>query len=109
MPAENSIKITVYSVKVYTVLLLLCILFILFKNDKFAQEVCDLMVSNGIKAILTFTQEHLELPDDIVVKNENLAYSLALLSIELKIKHKIETKKSLQITKFNGSGESEGV
>lgn len=62
---------------------------ILCVPDKFAQEVCDLMVSNGIKAILTFTQEHLELPDDIVVKNENLAYSLALLSIELKIKHKI--------------------
>ena len=46
------------------------------------------MVKNGIKAILTFTQEHLELPEDVVVKNENLAYSLALLSIELKIKHK---------------------
>lgn len=62
---------------------------ILCVPDGCAQEVCDLMVNNGIKAILTFTQEHLELPDDIVVKNENLAYSLALLSIELKIKHKI--------------------
>lgn len=61
---------------------------ILCVPDAHAQEVCDLMVKNGIKAILTFTQEHLELPEDVVVKNENLAYSLALLSIELKIKHK---------------------
>ena len=46
------------------------------------------MIKNGIKAILTFSQAHLELPEDIIVKNENLAYSLALLSIELKSKHR---------------------
>ena len=55
---------------------------------EYAQEVCNLMIKNGIKAILTFSQAHLELPEDIIVKNENLAYSLALLSIELKSKHR---------------------
>ena len=61
---------------------------ILCVPDECAQEVCNLMIKNGIKAILTFSQAHLELPEDIIVKNENLAYSLALLSIELKSKHR---------------------
>lgn len=61
---------------------------ILCVPDEYAQEVCNLMIKNGIKAILTFSQAHLELPEDIIVKNENLAYSLALLSIELKSKHR---------------------
>jgi redox-sensing transcriptional repressor len=51
-----------------------------------AQEVCDLVVANGIKAILNFAPVHLEAPSDVIIKNENLAYSLALLSIELKAK-----------------------
>lgn len=53
-----------------------------------AQEVCDLMIKNGIKAILNFAPIHLNVPNEIIVKNENLAYSLALLSIELKAKTK---------------------
>lgn len=61
---------------------------ILCVPDEYAQEVCNLMIKNGIKAILTFSQAHLELPEEIIVKNENLAYSLALLSIELKSKHR---------------------
>lgn len=61
---------------------------ILCVPDEYAQEVCNFMIKNGIKAILTFSQAHLELPEDIIVKNENLAYSLALLSIELKSKHR---------------------
>ncbi|MDY2574619.1 MAG: redox-sensing transcriptional repressor Rex [Bacilli bacterium] len=55
-----------------------------------AQEVCDFMIQNGIKAILNFAPIHLNVPEDIIVKNENLAYSLALLSIELKSKEKNE-------------------
>lgn len=53
-----------------------------------AQEVCDFMVANGIKAILNFAPVHLNAPEDIIIKSENLAYSLALLSIELKAKNK---------------------
>lgn len=51
-----------------------------------AQEVCDVIVANGIKAILNFAPVHLDAPQDVIIKNENLAYSLALLSIELKAK-----------------------
>lgn len=61
---------------------------ILCVPDAHAQEVCDFMVNNGIKAILNFAQVHLNVPEDVIVKSENLAYSLALLSIELKAKHK---------------------
>lgn len=61
---------------------------ILCVPESHAQEVCNLMVKNGIKAILTFTQAHLDLPEDVILKSENLAYSLALLSIELRNKNK---------------------
>ena len=61
---------------------------ILCVPKEYAQEVCDLMVNNGIKAILNFAPIHLHVPNDVIVKNENLAYSLALLSIELKAKTK---------------------
>ena len=55
---------------------------------KHAQEVCDFMVANGIKAILNFAPAHLNVPDDVIVKTENLAYSLALLTIEMRNKNK---------------------
>lgn len=53
-----------------------------------AQEVCDFMIKNGIKAILNFVPVHLTIPDDIILKSENLAYSLSLLAMELKTKNK---------------------
>ena len=61
---------------------------ILCVPDSEAQKVCDFMVENGIKAILNFAQTHLIVPDDVIIKSENLAYSLALLSIELKAKNR---------------------
>lgn len=48
--------------------------------DKYAQEVCDVMVKAGIKAIWNFAQVHLKVPVSIIVKNENLTASLAILS-----------------------------
>ena len=48
--------------------------------DEYAQEVCNIMVKAGIKAIWNFAQVHLKVPDSIVVQNENLAASLAILS-----------------------------
>lgn len=51
-----------------------------------AQEVCDFMVENGIEAILNFVPVHLIIPDHVILKSENLAYSLALLAMELKAK-----------------------
>lgn len=50
---------------------------------QFAQTTADLLVKNGIKAIWNFTSENLKLPENIVVKNENLATSLAILSKQL--------------------------
>ncbi len=63
---------------------------ILCVPDSKAQEVCNFMVENGIEAILNFAQAHLIVPDNVIIKSENLAYSLALLSIEMKAKqHKM--------------------
>ncbi len=48
-----------------------------------AQSVADMMVDAGIKAIWCFAPVHLNLPADIAVKGEDLAASLALLSMQL--------------------------
>ena len=51
-----------------------------------AQAICNLLVESGILAIWNFAPVHLNVPDDILVHNENLAASLALLSKQLKEK-----------------------
>ncbi len=48
-----------------------------------AQYVADLMVRCGIMAIWNFSPVHLDMPDDIIVQNENMAASLAVLSNKL--------------------------
>ncbi len=48
-----------------------------------AQEVADIMVAAGIKAIWSFSAKHLNLPADIALKHEDLAASLALLRMQL--------------------------
>lgn len=48
-----------------------------------AQEICDKLVSCGIKAIWNFAPVHLNAPEGVLVKNENMAASLALLSRHL--------------------------
>ena len=48
-----------------------------------AQEVCDLLIANGIKAIWNFAPVHLDVPPHILVQNENMATSLAVLSKHL--------------------------
>lgn len=48
-----------------------------------AQGIADMMVDAGIKAIWCFAPVHLNLPTDIAVKGEDLAASLALLSMQL--------------------------
>lgn len=54
--------------------------------DTSAQEVCDALVDSGIMAIWNFAPIHLKAPDDILVQNENMASSLALLSNHLREK-----------------------
>jgi len=48
-----------------------------------AQAVCDQLIGCGIKAIWNFAPTHLEVPDNILVQNENMATSLAVLSMHL--------------------------
>jgi redox-sensing transcriptional repressor len=54
-----------------------------------AQQVCDLMCKSGIRAIWNFSPTYLTARDDILIQNENMAASLALLSAHL---HSMENK-----------------
>ena len=49
-----------------------------------AQEICDNLVKSGVRAIWNFAPVHLVVPDGILVQNENMASSLALLSNHLR-------------------------
>lgn len=51
-----------------------------------AQIVCDLLVKNGIMAIWNFAPTHIKAAEGILVQNENMASSLALLSNHLREK-----------------------
>ena len=57
-----------------------------------AQEVADRLVDCGIKAIWTFAQSLLEVPSHILVQYENMATSLAVLSMHLQAHIKEEKK-----------------
>ena len=48
-----------------------------------AQEVCEMMLESGILAIWNFAPVRLNVPDTILVQNENMASSLALLRSHL--------------------------
>ena len=52
--------------------------------QKYAQSVCDKLVQAGIRGIWNFTSAVLEVPEGIIVQNENMASSLAILSNKLK-------------------------
>lgn len=57
-----------------------------------AQEVADQLIACGIKAIWNFAPIHLDVPDNILVQNENMATSLAVLSVHLQAQIKEEKK-----------------
>lgn len=48
-----------------------------------AQMVCDCLIDAGVQAIWNFAPTKLSVPDDIIVQNENMASSLAILSRHL--------------------------
>ena len=48
-----------------------------------AQQVADELVGGGVRAIWNFASAHLILPENIAVKNEDMAASLAILSKRL--------------------------
>ena len=45
-----------------------------------AQEVCDTMIDCGIRAVMNFAPIHLVAKKNVLIKNENIAISLALLA-----------------------------
>ena len=49
-----------------------------------AQQVCDCLVSCGIKAIWNFAPVHLSVPSHVALQNENLAESLTALRMQFK-------------------------
>ena len=55
-----------------------------------AQEVADQLIAGGIKAIWNFAPTHLDVPANILVQNENMATSLAVLSVHLQAQIKEE-------------------
>ena len=57
-----------------------------------AQEVADRLIAGGIKAIWSFAPAYLEVPDGILVQYENMATSLAVLSMHLQAQIKDEKK-----------------
>lgn len=48
-----------------------------------AQEVANTLISSGVLAIWNFAPVHLDVPKNILVQNENMATSLAVLSVHL--------------------------
>lgn len=58
-----------------------------------AQKVCDLLVDCGIKAIWNFAPAHLDVPDNILVQTQNMATSLAVLSMHLQAQMKPKKEK----------------
>jgi redox-sensing transcriptional repressor len=53
-----------------------------------AQEVVDRLVTLGIKAIWNFAPTQLNAPEDVIIRNENMAVGLALLSHYLRKKRR---------------------
>lgn len=58
-----------------------------------AQAVCDQLVAGGVLAIWNFSTAHLKVPESVLVRNEDLAASLAILSRQLREKLQVETDK----------------
>lgn len=57
-----------------------------------AQSVCDQLVAGGVLAIWNFSSAHLKVPENVLVRNEDLAASLAILSRQLREKLQGETE-----------------
>jgi len=49
----------------------------------FAQEVCDLLVAGGVRAIWNFAPVNLKVPENVIIKSEDMAASLAVLTRRL--------------------------
>ena len=59
---------------------------ILFAPAETAQAVCDQLVNCGIEAIWNFTPVYLNVPEHVVVQNENITTSIIKLRMQMKEK-----------------------
>jgi redox-sensing transcriptional repressor len=50
-----------------------------------AQPIADRLIAAGVKGIWNFTSTHLHVPEGVIVKRENLATSLIVLSHRLRV------------------------
>lgn len=87
---ESGLETIVYGKQVLPISKLQCIcsrmkikMGIIAVNAKQAQEVCDLLVKSGVMAIWNFAPIRLQVPNHVLVQNENMASSLAVLSNHL--------------------------
>ena len=55
---------------------------------EYAQQVADQLIASGIKAIWNFAPVHLEVPEGILIQTQNMATSLAVLSVHLQAQMK---------------------
>ena len=67
------------------------------------QSVCDVLIENGILAIWNFAPVHLNTPETVVVKSENMACSLAVLSKHL-IEKIYENKRFAEMQSITSKG-----
>lgn len=51
---------------------------------EYAQQLVDVAIAAGIKAIWNFAPIHINVPQDVILQNENMASSLSLLNYNLK-------------------------
>ena len=58
-----------------------------------AQQVADMMIECGIKAIWNFAAVHLDAPANILIQNQNMATNLAVLSMHLQAQMKPKKNK----------------
>lgn len=58
-----------------------------------AQDAADQLIAVGVKAIWNFAPVHLDVPEGILVQNENMATSLAVLSVHLQAQIKEKNNK----------------
>ncbi len=56
---------------------------IITTGPEHAQQVCNIMMEGDIRAIWNFSTAHLDTPESMIVHNENLAVSLAMISHDL--------------------------
>ena len=56
-----------------------------------AQAVCDELVACGIRGILNLASVHLNVPDHVIVRYENLAVELAILAGQVEAQQQEES------------------